>query len=232
MTVPSTPLEIPEKARISDEERTFHAGDEETESRQKHRIFLMDSRQAKVFVILLASMTVGAIILMALGNNPPSAGAFCLSHYYRLGPVEKSIASLAAQSLDHWNCIEIYYSGTKAGNIEQLVSLSGLADPEDIDCHFVVCNGLGGGDGQIQTTEKWQRQYSVRSLTQNGPQQTAFLVRDEIRNLNAIGICVIADYKTTRPTDFQIKSVEALVEALHRKFNIQPESIYYPGDWW
>jgi hypothetical protein len=141
---------------------------------------------------------------MALGNNPPSAGAFCLSRYYGLDPVEKSITSRAAQSAGRWNCIEIYYSGTKAGNIEQLTSLGGLANPEDINCHFVICNGLGGDDGQIQTTEKWQRQYPIRDL-------------------NAI--------RTTRPTDFQIKRVEALTEALHRKFNIQPESIYYLGDW-
>ena len=40
-----------------------------------------------------------------------------------------------------------------------------------------------------------------------------------------IRICVIADGKTTLPTDFQIKSVKALVEELHRKFNIQPEFI-------
>ncbi len=173
----------------------------------------VQSRRAKVFVILLLSMTAAAIILMALGNNPPSAGAFCLSYYYRLDSVEEAITSRAAQSSDRWSCIEIYYSGTKAGSIEQLASLSSLAGPEDIDCHFVICNGLGSGDGQIQPTEKWQRQYLIR-------------------NLNAIGICVIADGKTTRPTDFQIKSVEALVEALHRKFNIPPESIYYPSNWW
>jgi len=196
MTAQSTPLEIPERTRISDKERTFLTG----------------SRHAKVFVILLASMTVGAIILMALGNNPPSAGAFCLSRYYGLDPVEEAITSRAAQSAGRWNCIEIYYSGTKAGNIEQLASLGGLANPEDTNCHFVICNGLGGDDGQIQTTEKWQRQYPIRDL-------------------NAIRICVIADGETTRPTDFQIKRVEALTEALHRKFNIQPESIYYLGDW-
>ena len=216
MSVQTTPLEIPERAGMSDKERTFLTG----------------SRQAKVFVILLVSMTVAAIILMALGNNPPSSGAFCLSRYYRLDPVENAIMSRAVQTSGRWNCIEIYYSGTKAGNIEQLASLRDLANAEDIGCHFVICNGLGGGNGQIQPTEKWQRQYLIRTRTKNGPQQTTPLVWDEIRNLNAIRICVIADGKTARPTDFQIKSVEALVEALHRKFSIRPESIYYPGDWW
>lgn len=176
-------------------------------------------REEKVFAALLVSITVGAIVLMVLGNNPPSAGAFSLSRYYRLDPIEKVILARSPQSPGRWSCIEIYYSGTKAGNIEQLASLSGLANPKDINCHFVICNGLGGGDGQIQTTEKWQRQWSVV------PGRTRYDSGQTIR------ICIIADGKTTLPTDFQIKRVEALVEGLYRKFNIQLEPIYYPNDW-
>ena len=176
-------------------------------------------RVAKVLAALLISMTTGAIVLMALGNDPPSAGPFCLSSYYRLDPIEKAISSQAAHSPHRWNCIEIYNSATKAGNIEQLASLSGLASPEDINCHFVICNGLGAGDGQIQPTEKWQRQWSII------PGQTWYGSSQTIR------ICVIADDKTVRPTNFQIKRIEALVEELSRKFNIQPEYIYYPSNW-
>ena len=176
-------------------------------------------RVAKVLAALLISMTVGAIVLMALGNNPPSAGPFCLSIYYRLDPVEKAILSRSYQSPSRWNCIEIYYSGTKAGNIEQLVSLNGLASPEDINCHFVICNGLGDGDGQIQPTEKWQRQWSII------PGRTWYGSGRTIR------LCIIADGKTARPTDFQIKRTEALVEKLCRKFDIRPQTVYYPGDW-
>ncbi len=176
-------------------------------------------RGEKIFAALLVSIVAGAIVLMALGNNPPSAGAFSLSRYYRLGPVETVIRSRTSQLPSYWSCIEIYYSGTKAGNIEQLASLSGSANPKDINCHFVICNGLGGNDGQIQPTEKWQRQWSaIPSRTCYGSGQT-------------IRICIIADGKTTAPTDFQIKRVEELAEGLYRKFNIRPESIYYPIDW-
>ena len=117
-------------------------------------------RVAKVLVALLASMTAGAAVLMALGNNPPSAGPFSLSTYCRLDPVKKVISSRAVRSADRWNRIEIYYSSTRAGNIEQLASLAGLASVKDINCHFCLCNGLGGGDGQIQPTEKLQQQWS------------------------------------------------------------------------
>ncbi|HUT30988.1 MAG TPA: N-acetylmuramoyl-L-alanine amidase [Sedimentisphaerales bacterium] len=176
-------------------------------------------RVAKVLVALLVSMTSGAAVLMALGNNPPKAGPFCLANYYRLDPAEEAIVSQAAQYPKRWNSIEICYSGTRAGNIEQLASLTGLAGPEDINYHFCVCNGLGGGDGQIQTSEKWQRQWSIApGRTWYGSSQT-------------VRICVIADGKTVHPTDCQAKRTEALVEGLCRKFNIPPESIYCPGDW-
>ena len=203
MSAQSTPLENPEKARISDKERTFLTG----------------SRETKVFAALLVSMIVGLIILRALGSNPPSAGAFCLLRYYRLEPVEKAILSRAAQLPGCWSRIEIYYSGTGAGNSERSAPLNGLAGPEDINYHFVVCN-----NGQIKSTEKWQRQLPVSRTSPNHEPRTR-------NSRQTMRICVVADGKTARSTEFQIKRTEALVEGLSRRFNIQPESIHYPDNW-
>jgi len=187
------------------------------------------SRETKVLVVLGVSITLGAIILNALGHNPPSAGAFCLSRYYRLGSVKKSILSRANQSPGRWSRIEIYVSVPESGNIKS--AYGGLSDvgghehinpvreqnekvSNGINCHFVICNGRVGHDGQILPTEKWQQQSSVIHYSKQ-----------------TIRICVIADDKAKTPTDFQIKRTEALVEVLYRKFNIQPESIRYPDDW-
>lgn len=176
-------------------------------------------RVAKVLAALLISMTTGAVVLMALGNNPPSAGAFSLSRYCSLNPIDKAICSQVEQPPNRWNQIEIYYSGTRAGNIEQLAALNGLAGPEDLNCHFCLCNGLGAGDGQIQTTEKWQRQWSaISDRTWHGSDQT-------------IRICVIADGQIAIPTDFQVKRLEILVESLRRKFEVDSENIQYPPNW-
>lgn len=173
-------------------------------------------RVAKVLAALLVSMTAGAIILMALGDNPPSAGAFSLAS---LIPVEKAVRSRIPQSPGRWTRIEIYYSGTKAGNIEQLASLSGLASVKDTNCHFVICNGLGGADGHIQSTEKWQRQWSIiPGRSWYGSDKT-------------IRICVIADGKTAHLTGSQKQKTQVLVEELRRIFGIQAESVYYPRDW-
>jgi hypothetical protein len=185
----------------------------------QRKIMSNQPRVTKVLVVLLVSMTTGAVVLMALGNHPPSAGPFCLSTYYRLDPVQQAICSRVAQAPGRWESIEIYYSGTKAGNIDQIASLSGLANSDDINCHFVVCNGLGGSDGQIQTTEKWQKQWSVI------PDHTWYGSSRTIR------VCLVADGRGVRLSDSQIKSAEALVESLSMKFNVPATKIFYPTNW-
>jgi len=187
------------------------------------------SRETKVLVVLGVSITLGAIILNALGHNPPSAGAFCLSRYYRLGSVKKSILSRADQSPGRWSRIEIYVIVPESGNIKSAFGgSSDVGGPEhinpvreqnekvsnEVNCHFVICNGRVGHDGQILPTEKWQKQSSVIHYSKQ-----------------TIRICVIVDDKAKTPTDFQIKRTESLAEELSRKFHIQPESIRYPDDW-
>lgn len=172
----------------------------------------------KVLLVLLLSMTSGAVILMALGNNAPSAGAFCLSSYYNLLPAEAALSSRTHQSPNRWERIEVFYSGTRVGDIAWLTSLSGLNSVKDLNCHFVVCNGQGGEDGEIQTTEKWQKQLSTR------PSKNWYSPTKTIR------ICMIADTKLSYPTDYQLKRVEALIKSLTRRFGIQQDHIHYPGD--
>lgn len=176
-------------------------------------------RVAKVLATLLLSMTVGAVVLLVIGGRPPDAGPFCLYSYYKLDPIDKAVASEAPQSASRWSCIEIYYSGTKAGNIDQLASLAGLSRPGQLNCHFVVCNGLGGRDGQIQSTNKWHKQWSISPSTSwYGTPQT-------------IRVCIVGDGDNVIATNSQIRRVEALTEKLTRTFGIESHCIYYPGNW-
>lgn len=169
-------------------------------------------RVVKVLAALLVSMTTGAMVLMVLGNNPPSAGPFCLSAYYQLDSVDRVIRSQAAQSPNRWNSVEIYFSGTRGGDVRH------LAAADDLNCHFVICNGVAANDGEIQTTEKWQRQWSIRpNHTWQGTEQT-------------IRICLIGDGVLAMPTDYQMKRLQTLLEALCGKFHVLADSIYLPRD--
>jgi len=185
------------------------------------------AREKKVLLILGISITLGAVILNALGHNPPSAGAFCLSRYYRLGPVKKAIHSRADQSTRRWSQIEVCYSGTESGNIKELALLSGVDSPEGVNYHFIICNGNGGKDGLIQATEKWQSQSPIFPWESRN-NEAVFCAT---LTAQTIYICVIADNENSFPTDFQVKRTDELVEGLSRKFNIQPESIIYADSW-
>ncbi|OHB54306.1 MAG: hypothetical protein A2173_11255 [Planctomycetes bacterium RBG_13_44_8b] len=191
----------------------------------EHRIATAQSRQAKVLIVLVISMMTGIIFLKALGNNPPSAGAFCLAQYRHLVPVEEAVSSRAAQFVENWNSIHIYYSSILSNKI-QLALLADQAAPEDINCHFIICNGLVGVDGQIQRTEKWERQHPMNHESPNKESQTS-------KGKHTIYICVITDGQNPRPTGLQIKRTEELVEELCRRFDIRigPGSIHCPNDW-
>jgi hypothetical protein len=188
------------------------------------------SRQTKVLVALLVSIVLCTMILNALGHNPPSAGAFCLSQYYRLVPVEKLVRSREVERPGYFKWIEIYYSeGGSGGQVasgsniqaEQPNSLSSVSGQEDIDCHFIIYNGLAGHDGQIKPTEKWNRQLPANRPTDNNKRQAR-------QNEQTIYISIVTNSQNPQPTNFQIKRAEVLAEELRREFNIQPESILYP----
>ncbi|MHC4293053.1 MAG: hypothetical protein ACYSTX_02065 [Planctomycetota bacterium] len=180
---------------------------------------IVPTRNTKVFISALLSILAGLVILQSLGTAPPKADAFSLSDFYELEPVDEAVASSTQQYRDRWSRINILFSGTKAGDIDQLSSLSGLTKTEDMNFHFVVCNGFGGADGLIQSTEKWQRQWSTTPDLNTSAGE------------RIIRICVVSDAKKTFPTELQIIRTEQLVEALSRKFRIRPEAITYPENW-
>ena len=182
------------------------------------------SRQTKVLVALLVSIVLCTIILNVLGHNPPSAGAFCLSQYYRLVPVEILVRSREVERPGYFKWIEIYYSdGGYGSNIQvgQPGSLSSVSSQEDTDCHFIIYNGLAGHDGRIKPTEKWNRQLPANRPADNNKRRAR-------QNEQTIYISIVTNGQNPQPTNFQIKRAEVLAEELCREFNIQPESILYP----
>ena len=191
------------------------------------------SRQTKVLVTLLASIIVCTAILNMLGHNPPSAGAFCLSQYYRLVPVDKLVSSRDGRRLGYWMGIEIYFSECKANNravsgsnlrIQKLGFSSSISNQEKNSCHFIIHNGFDGHDGQIEPTVKWNKQLPADRSVENKRHQNG-------HNVQAIYLCVALNSQSTQPTNFQIKRVQVLIDKLCREFNINSESVIYPNSW-
>lgn len=173
-------------------------------------------RVVKVLAALLISMTTGATALLVLDDKAPTAGPFSLASYYRLESVEQAVKSQERQYARRWNGIEIYFSGSRGGNIAQLASLAGIADSENVNFHFLIGNGFGAVDGQVQTAERWQRQWSAL------PGGSWYGADDVIR------ICLVGDGDKMPATDCQIKRALALRQLLSRKFEIDPKNIVFP----
>ena len=190
----------------------------------KKLVFIKDfgvdkhARTARVFVSLIASMTVGTLVLMMLDNNALSAGAFSLASYTNLNPIEEAASNISTINVQPWDKIEVSYSKTSFGDIETLSRALGLTNPEDINYHFVICNGSSQTDGVIQVTGKWHRQLPcIPGDNWYGTSQT-------------IRICVIST-GLNQPTNTQIQRTVDLVKTLGRKFNISASKIKYPENW-
>lgn len=191
------------------------------------------SRQTKVLVTLLVSIVLCTMILNVLGHNPPSAGAFCLSRYYSLAPVEKLVQSREVRRPGYFRWIEIYYSDDGSANrmgsggnmpARQSASLGCVSGREDIDCHFIIHNGYNSMDGKIEPTEKWKKQLPAMPRSDDNIQHTT-------QSEQTIYIRIEIDSRSTQPTNFQIKRLYVLVEELCRELNIRSDSVFFPNNW-
>jgi hypothetical protein len=176
------------------------------------KIMASQNRTVAVLFTLLAAMTGGAMVLMALDNYAPGAAAYSLSSYLRLDPVEEVVKNTLQTAPAQWAGIDVFYSQTRGGNAQELGLLAGLAGNQASQFHFVVCNGSGADDGGIQASAQWSQQVA------SGHQ-------------GVIRICVIGDGQTTLATNSQIQRTNDLVESLSRSFNINPRQVRYPGNW-
>jgi hypothetical protein len=194
----------------------------------------VQSRQTKVLIVLLVSIVLCTIILNMLGHNPPSAGAFCLSQYYSLAPVEESIDSLEVRRQRYFKWIKVYYSkdntsrrvtsGPNDLRDEQSGLLSDVSGRPDFDCHFIIYNGHSGVDGEIEPTENWKRQLPIKPLPDSKD-------RPGWQCEQTIYVCIAVDSQSTEPTNIQIKRLYVLVKGLCRELNIKSDSVLYPNNW-
>ena len=176
-------------------------------------------RVAKVLVALLSSMTVGAFVLLSLDGRPVPAGPFSLSSYSQLDSVSDVLQSEKAPHKGSWKAIEVSYSYTSGGSLSQIAALQRVSSPDNLNFHFLICNGRGASDGMIASTARWQKQLPcVQGDKWNGNEFT-------------IRVCIVGDDAGNQPTDSQVQRLAAMVESLSHKFEISPKNIRYPNGW-
>ena len=115
---------------------------------------------------------------------------------------------------DRWTAVYVHHSNTPSGNASTLADAArerGILGTPD---HFVIGNGDGMVDGEIQFTERWTRQLPAAS--------PALGVRVEP---DCISVCLIGDFDRNRPTVEQQARLDQLLAALIERLNLGPDAV-------
>lgn len=123
--------------------------------------------------------------------------------------IQNAIAKAKVKS-GRWRYIVIHHSGVDEGTMKGMDEYHrdvrhmehGLA------YHFVIGNGHGMGDGEIGVSERWTGQLNGGHLA------------SETQNRYSIGICLVGNFETSKPTPKQIERLTALIQALMKRCSL------------
>jgi hypothetical protein len=117
-----------------------------------------------------------------------------------------------------WTAIVLHHTATDHGDVESIHESHLARQWLGIGYHFVIGNGHGMPDGEVQPTFRWRQQL-----------HGAHAGRDEY-NQHGIGIVLVGNFDEQPPSDAQLAAVKRLVGELRSRHDIDPERIFGHGD--
>ncbi len=121
-----------------------------------------------------------------------------------------AIANIARREPEDIKYIVIHHSATRNGNVSSFrdyhMNKLGFAD---VGYHFVICNGQGGQDGEIQ---------EGRNILFAGAHAPG-------RNNDSVGICLVGDFTQGKPTTAQMLALYGLLKEIMQRYRIAPERV-------
>lgn len=167
------------------------------------------SRRVLVFTSLVGVLTLTSALLLAIAPAPlnPEASSTLLAIDT---PDALEVVFKTQQDLKpgRWKYIYIHHSRTVAGNAMNNEPGVGQGD------HFVIGNGQGAPDGQIQVCQRWEQQTSAAppvGATEIDP--------------SSISICLVGDFDRSVPTPMQLKRLTSLIQALQGRLNLRSQDV-------
>lgn len=114
-----------------------------------------------------------------------------------------------------WRWIVIHHSATPRGSAAEIDRVHRQKGWDELGYHFVIGNGAGSGDGQIEVGSRW------RTQKHGAHTKTA----DNRYNDFGIGICLVGNFENSRPTPAQVRSLERLVAHLMSAYRVGPDAV-------
>jgi hypothetical protein len=165
----------------------------------------MTKRNAVVLASLLGSLVLTSVLLLALAPAPLNPDA--VRSLLATDSFDKVFQTPAAIERGRWQYIYMHHSREGQGSAATMSQQTG-----DMGDHFLIGNGQGCGDGEIQVGYRWDQQKPARPMGAN--------VNDD-----CISICLVGDFDQTAPTSAQMRQLGQLVRSLQREFGIGSKGI-------
>jgi hypothetical protein len=167
-------------------------------------------RKFVVFSTLLGVLSLTSALLMALAPAPLAQDAatslFAVDEPRSMDVIFQTRNPLTA---NHWKYIYIHHSNTASGNAIALGQpTGGMGD------HFLIGNGDGLIDGEIQIGQRWNQQISPAPPPGATKIDTA-----------CISICLVGDFDRSVPTPIQLRRLEQLVGTLQAQLHIPRDAV-------
>jgi hypothetical protein len=164
-----------------------------------------------VFVSLVGLLSLTSVLLLVLAPAPLTAGTaaslFALDQPRSMDAVFITSAPITNH---RWTSIFVHHSKTPSGDADMLSDRTGgLPD------HFVIGNGSGCVDGEVQVGHRWSAQQPAGPVP--GTQSVA---------PDCISVCVVGDFDRFAPTPTQRLRLTQLVNALQARLGVPADRVY------
>lgn len=118
-----------------------------------------------------------------------------------------------------WNYIVLHHSASEFEDVESIHEKHLERKDRDgnswlgIGYHFVIGNGQGMGDGEVEPTFRWREQLPGAHAG------------NEEYNQHGIGVVLVGDFEQSSPSSAQLESVKRLVGFLKREHKMTADGI-------
>ncbi len=181
------------------------------------RVAKKHQRKAIGFVSLVGILTLTTAFLLALAPAPLTPGT--QTTLYNVQPAATSGMEAVFQTdrpvrTGQWTGILIRQSRTTNGSARTIATpTAGVGD------HFVIGNGRGSANGEIEVSARWMAQMPAMSASDATPVDAKWIL-----------ICLIGDFDKSKPTELQVARLTTLVAELQSRLSIPSNHVWtLPG---
>ncbi len=180
----------------------------------------LERRTLVVWAALIVAMTTVSGLLMVLEPHPlaPSLGPVLTVLENGPGGADALFATRPAPDPKRWQAVVIHHSGSSFGSAQSIAQQHQAAGFGGLGYHFVIGNGDGAGDGEVQIGYRWTQQ--LQGANQLDSKSEGWI------NEHAISICLVGNGDQTAPTRAQMEQLVQLVTAIQRKMGIPADRVY------